>query len=50
MLRQFFDAQYSNPKKGDWCITVMSDIKILDLQSYSFEQIQLMSKRNSKHW
>merc|ERR1712082_340740 len=44
MLSKFFHAQSDNPKKGDWCQTVLSDLNMLGLSSYTYENISSISK------
>ena len=41
-------AQFYNPLRGDWAITVKEDIKDLKLDHYSFDQIKSMSKGHFK--
>ena len=48
MLSKFFYSQYANPLKGDWCLTIQNDLKILELNTFSFEDIQKLKKTEFK--
>ena len=48
MLSQFFQAQYQNPVKGDWTITVVKNLQDLKLDMYNFETIRNMKKEKFK--
>ena len=47
MLSRFFQAQCSEPIKGDWVSTVKSDLEYLDVK-LSFEEISKYSKQSFK--
>ena len=44
LIYNFLRAQWENPLRGDWIITVKDDLKELKLDCYTFDQIRLMSK------
>ena len=48
MLSKFFFSQVADQKPGDWCLTVQSDLRSLNLESYTFTQISQLSKNHFK--
>ena len=47
LLRRFFEAQLSNPVKGDWVVTVKKDLEYLGINQ-TFLEIAQMSKTHVK--
>ena len=47
MLKEFLRAQCENPVKGDWVITVLEDLKELDIDK-SFDEISEIPKDTFK--
>ena len=44
MLSKFFIRQSKNPLKGDWCLTVIEDMKNVGLDCYTYDDIKNMTK------
>ena len=49
MLSKFFFSQNAKPLKGDWCLTIQKDMKLLGLNTLSLEDIQKLKKTEFKN-
>ena len=48
MLSKFFFSQNKKPLKGDWCLTIQNYLKLLELHTYSFDDIKKFKKTEFK--
>ena len=48
LLSKFFYCQLNNSLRGDWVITTIENLKLLQLNCYSFDEIKNLSKKSFK--
>ena len=49
MISKFFYAQLNKPLKGDWILSVLDDLKNVELDCYTFDELENLTKKQFKN-